>query len=212
MSLPIVVVGAGGHGKVLADTLRAAGHIVLGFVDADASKWNTRLDDLPILGSDHAIETYAAESIYLANGIGSTDSLALRRAIYLRFHDRGYRFATVVHPGAVVSSNTKIREGAQIMAGAIVQPGVQIGVNSIVNTGAIVDHDCIVGEHCHLAPGSTLSGGVTVGSETHVGVGATVIQGVSVGRSVLIAAGSVVVRDVPDWSKVLGVPAREQKT
>lgn len=197
---------------MVADTLRAAGHIVLGFVDADTRKWNTRVEDLPILGGDDAVETYATESIYLANGIGSTDSLASRRAIYLRFHDRGYRFATVVHPSAVVSSSTKIQEGAQIMAGAIVQPGVQIGVNSIVNTGAIVDHDCIVGEHCHLAPGSTLSGGVTVGSETHVGVGATVIHGVTIGRSVLIGAGSVVVRDVPDGSKVVGVPAREQKT
>lgn len=211
MTLPVIIIGAGGHGKVIAEALDVAGYAVLGFVDADQRKWGTWINGLSVLGGDGALKQHVPDAVLLANGIGSTGSVEARRDTFERFRAKGYRFVTVAHPRAIISLHARVGEGVQVMAGAIIQPSAEIGANSIINTGAVVEHDCRIGEHCHLGPGCVLSGGVAVGAETHIGTGATVIQGVSIGRNVLVAAGSVVVESVVDGASVMGVPAREQR-
>jgi len=209
MNRPCLILGSGGHAKVLIDALRLNHVPLLGLTDTDPESQGTTLLGLEVLGDDVIVSQYAPSEILLVNGLGSIRSNRLRRQLYERFTAAGYQFARVIHPSAVIASSVSLGEGVQIMAGAVIQAGVRLGDNSILNTGGIVDHDCLVGAHVHLAPGVTISGGVRIEDGAHVGTGATLIQGVRVGEGSLIAAGAVVVRDVPPESTVMGVPARE---
>lgn len=209
MSYPVVILGAGGHAKVLIDTLRLKSIEILGITDADPMKKGHLLFGLIVMGSDEEIMKYPIEAIRLVNGVGSVRVDPRRRQLFELFKSKGYRFASVVHPSAIISADVVLSEGVQIMAGAIVQAGCHVGINAVINTGSVVDHDCHIGDHAHICPGVTLSGGVRVGESAHVGTGATVIQGVRIGRNSLVAAGTVVIRDVPDSATVAGVPAKE---
>ncbi len=208
MTKSLLIVGAGGHARVLASALKASGQAVAGFLDRDSSLWGKTIDGVSIRGGDDLLER-ADDTIILVNGLGSTDLPAARRALFERFNARGYRFATVVHPAAIVVEGASFGVGAQIMAGAILQTGVEIGVNTVINTGAIIDHDSKIGAHCHIAPGCALSGNVQVGDASHIGIGASVIEGIVIGSNVVVGAGAVVVRDVADQKKMIGVPAKE---
>ncbi|MFA6224290.1 MAG: acetyltransferase [Desulfomonilaceae bacterium] len=208
MKLPVIVIGAGGHSKVVADALRTSGRIALGFLEANLDLHGRIIDGLKVLGCDDLLLDYPPETINLANGIGSTVSTEARRTVYERLNRGGYKFETVYHPSATIAQSAQIFSGVQIMAGGVIQPGVIIGENTIINTGAIVDHDCIIGKHCHIAPGVVLSGEVQVGDGCHIGTGADVIQGLSIGAGSLVAAGAVVIQDVPPNTWVAGVPAR----
>lgn len=208
MDLPVLVIGAGGHGKVIADALLMSGNIVLGFLEANLDLHGRIIDDVKVLGGDDLLSGYPPETINLANGIGSTVSTAARQTVYERLKRGGYRFETICHPAAVIARSAQISSGVQIMAGVVLQPGVIISENTIINTGAIVDHDCIIGKHCHIAPGAVLSGDVHVGDGSHIGTGASIIQGVEIGVGSLVAAGAVVIQNVPPNGRVAGVPAR----
>lgn len=208
MNLPIIVLGAGGHAKVVIEALQRSGSPLLGVVEVDPARKGEHVLGVEILGDDEVVLAYRPDQVLLANGLGSVGIPQRRREIFNRFSARGYRFASVVHPAAVVAADVEVGEGTQIMAGAIVQPGCRLGVNSIVNTRASVDHDCRIGDHAHIAPGVTLSGDVVVGETSHLGTGVTVIQGMTIGSLVLVAAGAVVVDDVVDGATVKGIPAR----
>lgn len=206
---PVVILGAGGHARVLLDALRLLGVEVLGFAAPPPLSRGALVDGAPVLGDDDAIlAAFRAESVALVNGLGSVRDTRARRALYERFVARGYSFRSVVHPSAIVARDVLVGDGAQLLARVVVNPGARIEADAIVNTGAIVEHDCVVGAHAHLAPGVTLSGAVSVGAGAHVGTGATVIQGVRVGANALVGAGAVVVSDVAEGAVVLGVPAR----
>jgi UDP-perosamine 4-acetyltransferase len=165
-----------------------------------------------VIGDDKRVLGFDSREVRLVNGMGSVADSTKRAQIFDKFRGLGYRFATIVHPSAVVSKHAEISEGAQIMAGVVVQPGARLGLNCIINTCASIDHDCNIGDHVHIAPGVTLSGGVIIASRAHVGTGATVIQGVRVGEKAIVGAGAVVIRDVPDAFVVVGVPAQTIKS
>lgn len=209
MNLPVIILGAGGHAKVLVEVLLKSGKVIAGIVDPDLTLVGTNILGVPVLGCDEVVNGYSTTDFHLVNGLGSVSVPLKRQQLFDRFKALGYFFATVIHPSAIIASDAVLSEGTQIMAGTVIQPGCRIGINSILNTRASVDHDCIIGDHVHVAPGVTLSGGVSVGSRSHIGTGATVIQGISIGIGCLIAAGSVVTKDVCDGAKVRGVPARE---
>lgn len=204
----IFVVGAGGHGRVVADVWLAMGKQFTGFVDLPEHAGKIGWRGLPIWHEAELLRRVAPADALLLNGIGSVSSTALRKAVYLRLSKAGYRFDLLTHPTAIVCSDVALGAGVQLMAGAIVQTGARIGINTIINTGAIVDHDCVVGDHCHIAPGAVLSGGVEIGSGSHIGCGASLIQGIKIGEGALVAAGAVVTRNVGAGGCVAGVPAR----
>lgn len=204
--LPLILVGAGGHARVLLSTLLQLGQHVSGVVDPDKSR--AELLGVPYLGGDDAVSRYDPGQVLLINGVGSVASTANRLRVYESFRKRGYCFASVIHPGAIIAPEVQLADGVQIMAGAILQTGCVVEENCIINTGARIDHDCVIQAHAHVAPGAVLSGSVHVGAHAHVGVGATVIQGVQIGSDSIVGAGAVVLSDVPESCTVVGVPAR----
>lgn len=207
MNKPVIIIGAGGHAKVLAECLRLQGVSVLGALDKSVST-GSKTADLPILGDDSAIGTYPCDSVELVNGLGSVGDTSLRKKIFDRFNQQGYTFRTVIHPSAIIARDCVLDEGVQVMAGAVINTGTRIAADSIINTGAIIDHECEIGQHVHVAPGVTLSGGVHVADGVHIGTGATVIQGINIDAGALVGAGAVVIRDVEKGAKVAGVPAK----
>ncbi len=211
MNPPVIIIGAGGHAKVLIEALRLRSVRILGITDPDPTKTGTEILGVRVMGDDTVIGGYSAGSLHLVNGLGSVDIPKRRKDVFETFKAKGFAFATVVHPSAVVASDVVLGEGAQVMAGAVIQPGSRIGRNSIVNTNASVDHDCVIGDHVHLAPGVTLSGSVRIGDCVHVGTGATIIQEVTIGPDSVIGAGSVVLTDVSEKTQFIGVPARRTK-
>lgn len=207
----VLVWGAGGHGRVVADVVRAAGGTVSGFVDRDAARVGrpaapgappvllSEADLLRLLADGQADGAWDA----LALGIG--DNRARLRAFAAA---AGGPWPVVAHPSAVLSPSAGLQAGTVVMPLAALNADARVGRAVIVNTGAVVEHDCVVGDGAHLSPRCVLAGGARVGEGAWVGAGATVLPGVSVGPWAVVGAGAVVVRDVPGGTVVAGVPAR----
>ncbi|MCU1733991.1 MULTISPECIES: acetyltransferase [unclassified Pseudomonas] len=207
--LPLILMGAGGHAKVLLSLARACGYDVVGVCDPGLvrqgiSHWR----GIAVLGADDVLDQYAPSDIELINGIGQVVGGNLRRVVHESASAKGFRFPPLVHPAAWLDDTVVLEEGVQVMAGAILQADVRIGCASIVNTSASIDHDSRVAAHVHVAPGVTLCGGVTVAEGAFIGSGSTVIQGVVIGEDALVGAGTVVVRDVPARGVLIGPSAR----
>ncbi|WP_217586174.1 acetyltransferase [Lentibacillus saliphilus] len=203
---PVIILGNGGHAKVITDILRFNNRDIIGFT---APTEEVNYYDIQYLGGDNAVFQYNHRDVHLVNGIGSTSSVIQRKALFEYFRRNNYVFSSVIHPNSTISSTVKLGEGVQIMAGAIIQPFAQVADNTIINTSVSIDHDTQIGSHCHIAPGVTISGSVSVGDASHVGAGSTIIQNVKVGNSTLIGAGSLVLKNIKSNSKAYGVPAKE---
>ena len=205
---PLVILGAGGHAKVLIATLKSGPAKILGIVDRDGTGKTRDVLGISVIGDDDCILRYSPQDVELINGVGAVSSTDHRRELFEKFKQLGYRFANVVHASAIISTGVSLGEGAQVMAGAVIQVGTIVCDNTILNTRVSIDHDCLIASHVHVAPGATLSGGICVREGSVVGAGAIVIQGVEIGRQSLVAAGAVVIRNVADNTRVAGVPAR----
>ena len=153
MSKPIIVLGTGGHAKVLIEALRQSGREIMGLTD-QAKTEASEFFGVKILGDDDTVLNYSSDEVVLVNGIGTIPGNSLRRTLNDRMEEKGFQFTHVIHPSAVIANDVKIEKGAQIMAGVVIQPGVKIGLSCIINTGTNVDHDCVIHDDCHLAPGS----------------------------------------------------------
>lgn len=206
MKKSLIIIGSGGHAKVLLDALLLQHQAVLGFTDSNKDKWGTQIFGVSILGDDKIIEKYLPSDVHLALGIGANE---LKISLYKNFKKTGYLFPAIIHPQAVVSKlSTVINDGVQVMAGAAINPGCFLGENSIINTSASLDHDCHIANHVHIAPGVVLAGGVIIEESTYVGPGATIVRGVKIGKNCVIGAGTLVLQDVVPGSKVYGVPGK----
>ncbi|KRC60456.1 hypothetical protein ASE14_05390 [Agromyces sp. Root81] len=200
----LIMLGGGGHARVLQETLAAAGRSLGGYIAPERS---TFLVDTDHLGGDEALDGLEAGEVLLVNGLGSVGDPTSRRRVFVEATARGFSFATVVDPSATVRSSARIGHGAQILAGSIVNSDAVVGDDCIVNSGAIIEHHATLGAHTHVAPGAVIGGSATVGESTHVGLGARLIQGVAVGSLCTIGAGAVVIRDVSSGVTAVGVPA-----
>ena len=208
MNKPVILLGLGGHGRVLLSLIRLLGRSVLGYVAPHPVSNLETAETPPYLGTDEAITSRSPEEVELVNAIGSVGDTSPRQQIHEYWSTRGYIFATLVHPAAIIAPEAQLSAGVQVMAGAIIQAGARIGANAIVNTAASVDHDCMIGAHAHVAPGVVLCGGVRVGEGAHIGTGAAVIQSVRIGPGAIVGAGATVLHDVPAGQTVFGCPAR----
>lgn len=198
----LIVIGAGGHGRVVADAAHVAGWSRVGLLDdreqADASPFE-------IIGTVGKLDTIAEQwdAAIAAVGDNATRLAFLRRAIAA-----GLATPALVHPAAAVSAHAELGNGVFVAAGAVVNIGASIGEATIINTSATIDHDCRLGPAVHVSPGANLGGNVTVGPRSWIGIGASVRNGVTIGSDVIVGAGSVVIRDIADGETVVGVPAR----
>lgn len=204
---PILIIGGGGHTRVLIGMLKAANAPLHGILTADPSLVGEEIHGIEVLGLE-ADFTMTPADFTLANGVGNAASrngpnLATRTSLYERYRKRGFDFLPIIGAGAVVMPDITLGEGVQIMPGAVVQPGVMLGENCIINTRASIDHDCVIAPHAHIAPGAVLCGNVLVGEGSHIGAGAVIIQGITIGANVVIGAGAVVKQSAPDGAVVV---------
>ncbi len=195
----IAVIGAGGHGKVVASILIAAGHRIAGFYDDDPKKWGSKIFGFPVLGP--ASELTSNKCTHAIIGIGDNDT---RKQLSEQIDVDWF---TAVHPFSWIHPDVSIGVGTVICAGAIVQPFAGIGSHVIINTRASVDHDCTVGDFVHVAA-ACLSGGASVGEGALIALGSTVLPGVNVGAWATVGAGAVATKNVPPNTTVAGIPAR----
>jgi sugar O-acyltransferase (sialic acid O-acetyltransferase NeuD family) len=205
----ILVFGASGHGKVVADIALAAGYERVVFADDDLSKRGLVLASLAsevvCIGSSEVAAYCASRDIPVALGIGSNKHRQEKATELLRL---GLRCVALVHPRACVARSVSVGDGSVVMAGAVVNVDARIGRFTILNTGSTVDHDCDLGEAVHISPGAHLGGSVNIGEGTHVGIGASVRNNLSVGCWSTIGAGAAVVGPIPDRVVAFGVPCR----
>lgn len=204
----IVILGAGGHGRVVAECLRACGRAIEGFTDRAPALAGKTAGGLPVLGDDSILERRKPDEIRLVNGVGVAGSLAPRTALYADWTAKGFHFETVVAPSATVAPSAVLGEGAQVLTRAVVHPGAAIGANAVLNTACVVEHDCVVGVHAFIGPGAILGGGARVGAGALIGLGAVVLPGVVVGDAAIVGAGAVVLSEVRASETVAGNPAR----
>ncbi|VAW70945.1 4-amino-6-deoxy-N-Acetyl-D-hexosaminyl-(Lipid carrier) acetyltrasferase, partial [hydrothermal vent metagenome] len=183
---PVIILGAGGHAKVLINMLNLVGRPIIGIVDP-FREVGFLLQDIKVLGDDNIISSYSSAEIELVNGIGALPDKNIRWLLADKHRKQGFKFATVIHPSAMVANDVSLGQGVQIMAGSIIQPSVSIGTDSIINTGTIVEHDCVIADKCHLGPGVVFSGAVKIGEETYIGTGTSVINGINIGYGVVVA-------------------------
>ena len=197
----LYILGASGHGKVVADIAVTLGYREIVFCDDDPAKEGQMILGYPIIGDRHAVPRGA----HLAMGIGTN---AVRRQVLAEAAERGWALPVLIHPSAVISPRAEVEAGTVVMANAVVNVGTMIGPGCILNTSCSVDHDCRLGASVHIAPGVRLSGNVIVGESSLLGTGSSVIQGVTIGSNSIIGVGSTVVRDVPDDVVAYGNPTR----
>ncbi|HEV8628838.1 MAG TPA: NeuD/PglB/VioB family sugar acetyltransferase [Thermoanaerobaculia bacterium] len=193
----VLVLGAGGHAKVVVATLQAAGAEVAAVLDDAPGRQGASLGGVPVGGPVAAVIGGAAICAIGDNRARQGVVAGLATA-----------WATAVHPSAVVHESVLLGPGTVVFAGAVVQPDAVLGAHVIVNTGATVDHDCRLGDFVHVAPGAHLCGGVTVDEGALLGVGCAVAPGVRIGAWATVGAAAAVVADVPAGATVIGVPAQ----
>lgn len=205
----LVVIGGGGHAKVVISILKKSGKFeLIGYVDKDD---RGSILGLEYLGTDEVLESLLNDwgVSKAALGIGQLYDTSLRRDIVSMAKRAGYSFPALVSPDAVVNEDVEIEEGTVVISGVVINTASRIGSFCIINTGALIDHDCRIGEFTHIAPGVTLSGGVEIGSDVLVGTGASIIQYREITDNVVIGAGSAVWDDIDEPGTYGGVPVRK---
>jgi UDP-perosamine 4-acetyltransferase len=195
----VVVLGAGGHAKVVVSTLRAAGWEVVAILDDRKQARGSQLHGVPIKGEIFEAVSFGCPAVI---AIGNNHD---RQRVATEF---SLDWASAIHPLASVDPSVRLGPGTVVFAGSIIQPDTEVGQHAILNTAVSVDHDCFIGDFAHLAPGVRLAGGVRIGDGALIGIGGTVSVGVQVGPWSTVGAGAVVIRPVTPGSVVVGVPAR----
>lgn len=197
----VVIAGASGHGKVLADIAKYSGYQKVILLDDDLT---LKQKGITAGNIAQAVEMKGEYEAVVAIGNATT-----RKIIQEKYEREGVKLATIIHPNAYLAENVKVGIGSVIMAGAVVQPGCTLGKGVIVNTSSSIDHDCKIGNYCHISVGSHIAGTVCIGDNTWIGAGATVSNNITICNDVMIGAGAVVVKDIMEPGTYVGVPAKK---
>lgn len=202
----LAILGASGHGKVVAEAALASGWTAVGFYD-DAWPLKKQIGKWPVAGDTAALLATIQRFDGVIVAIGAN---AARMDKIARIKASDGKLVTIVHPAATISPSALLGPGTVVMAGVVINADAVIGAGAILNTSCSVDHDCVLGDGVHVSPGAHLAGDVRVGHLSWVGIGASVRQGLSIGLAVRIGAGAAVVADIADNLTMVGVPAKAQ--
>jgi sugar O-acyltransferase (sialic acid O-acetyltransferase NeuD family) len=203
----MIIVGAGGHGRVVLDILRAAGqHEVAGFVDATPALAGQKVEGLPVFGPANVLPKVRQQKIQGA--VVAIGDCRVRQKYAQVLKENRFQLVNAIHPRGSVAPSATLGENVVIAANACVCAHAVVGNSVILNTSCVVDHECEIGDGVHVCPGAILGGRVRVGAEAWIGLGSNIIQCITIGRSAIVGAGATVIRDVPDRATVVGVPAR----
>ena len=206
MAKSVYLLGSGGHGRVVLDTLLSSGVNVAGILDPNL-KAGDYVFEVSVMGGDEFLDQLLPADVLLVNGLGANPYVYARKNLFEKLKARGFSFDAVRHPSAVIGQECNLGTSSQIMAGAVLQNRIRVGDNAVINTHASVDHDCVIGTHAFVSPGVVLSGEVMVGESAFIGAGAVVLPGIEIGVNVVIGAGAVVIKSIPDGWIVAGNPA-----
>lgn len=213
MSRAFIILGAGGHASVVADSLSRQGRDIIAFVSPKPARNPRAFDNARHLKDEQELlSEYGPSEVYLVNGIGPQPHCELHAELFDTLTAHEYHFPTIIDPLAHIGAHCEIQDGAQIMAGAIIQPFTKIGKNTLVNTGATIEHDCEIGDHNHIAPGAIICGGVKTSNQVFVGAGATIIPNITIGSHAIIGAGTTIVKPVSKKAKLYTKNAFVQKS
>ncbi|MBI1931118.1 MAG: acetyltransferase [Ignavibacteriales bacterium] len=207
MKEKIVIIGGGGHAKVIASIIKKIGEFeIIGYTDEEDKGV---ILEFPFLGNDNQFLSNNFQNIKCAAiGIGQIKSSALRKKVVDQYKNAGFHFPIIISPYAIVNENVGIGEGTVIFDGAVINTYSSIGSFVIINTNSTVEHDCNIGDFVHLASNSVLSGNVIIGNGTFIGAGATIIQGIEIEHDVIIGAGSTATKNCFAGKTYIGVPAK----
>lgn len=203
----LIVIGAGGHAKVLIDCLRHAGWNVIGCTDSDPTP--RYCAGVPVIGGDDRLEALRRDGV--AHAFCALGNNALRDRVGAKLVHLGFDLPAVAGPGTVIAASVIVGAGTGVLPGAVVNIDTILGELVIINTNANVDHDGRIGRAAHIGPGVAIAGEVTVGDRSFIGTGSSIIPQRRIGHDCIVGAGSVVVRDIPDRVVAYGNPARVRK-
>ena len=198
----LIIIGAGGHGKVIADNAVKNGYTDICFVDDNTTG---ECMGFPIIGKCYDLENLSNSNTDFVIGIGNN---ALRKQIAEKFD---VNWVTLIHPSAQIATNVSVGKGSVVMAGAVINADASVGEHCIINTGAIIEHDNVIEDYVHISPNAALGGTVCIGTGTHIGISATVINNTTICCNCIVGAGAVVIRDIKTSGTYVGVPARKIK-
>ncbi|MHA2052248.1 MAG: acetyltransferase [Candidatus Hodarchaeales archaeon] len=204
MSKKVVIVGAGGHGKVIADILELNDYEIIGFIYDDPKMKGAQVSGYNVLGSIDDLDSFSeAECGFVAQVDHE------KRIKYIQILlSRGLELINAFHPTSVRSKHIKMGKGVCMMAGSIVNPGVTVGDGSIINTSATIDHDSTLGVCSHISPGAKIARNVEIGENSFIGTGAIINPNLKVGNNVIVGSGTVIINDIPDEATAVGNPAQ----
>lgn len=200
----IILVGYGGHGKSILDTLTGMNkYHILGYTDV-SEQYST--EDITYLGTDETLRQYVdKETCCIAMGIGYLGEGTIRNDLFFELKKLGYHFPILHDKSAIIAQNASILEGTFIGKGAVINAGAKVGKMCILNTRSIIEHECVIGNFSHIAVNTTLCGNVCVGENVFIGAGSVIVQGIKIGNNAIIGAGSLVLRNIDENEKVFGV-------
>ncbi|MEK4047173.1 acetyltransferase [Paenibacillus sp. FSL H8-0048] len=203
----LLILGAGGHGKVVAETaLRTGLWDEIAFLDNDSTL--NKVIGIPVIGG---FDTYPNHKETYSSAIVAIGNNHSRLTWLTTLEQAGYKIPVIIHPSSILSKFCEIESGTVVLAGVVVNANARIAKGCILNTSSTIDHDCVIGNGVHISPGTNVSGTVTINDFTWLGVGSKIVNNITIGSYVIVAAGAVVINDIPDSVMVAGVPAQIKK-
>ena len=208
MQKKVIIFGAGGHARVIADIIKKSGDEIVGFLDDNADiQGKTIFDSKIVLGdtSEESVKKYV--DCYFIIGIGSN---RVRKIISEKYSN--LKWYTAIHPSSIIGSDVSIKEGTVIMAGTVINTGTVVGKHCIVNTSSSLEHDNILEDYVHISPGSHLAGTVRISEGTWICTGETIINNITIGKNNIIGAGATVIKNIEEEnSTFVGIPVKKLK-
>ena len=199
----LIIIGAGGHGKVVANIATLNGYKEIYFLDDDTSKKD--IGKYQIIGTTKDIDRYKNEYDFFI-AIGNNQ---IRKKISMLLLDNNIKPVSLIHPSAVIDDTVQIGYGVVIMANAVINANTMIGNSVIVNTASSIDHDCIINDYVHISPGVHIAGNVHIGEETWLCIGSIIINNITIGANVIVGAGSVVIKNIKESGMYIGIPIKK---